>query len=70
MLTKKNFFLFSGLVPKSKGEMAQDREVLGQEYHHGGVRTLRGDGETLVAPARNHSEERQGKRVRRPLAAR
>lgn len=39
----------SGVVPKPKSKVAQNREVLGQEHHYGGVRAVRCDGATLFA---------------------
>lgn len=63
-------FTVPGVVPKPKSKVAQNREVLGQEHHNGGVRSVRCDGATLFAATRDHTEERQGERVGRAVAAR
>lgn len=60
----------AGVVSKPKGEVAQDGEVLGQKYHNGGVRFIRGDGPTFPATSGDHFEECQGERVRCTVAVR
>ena len=44
---KLYFFSSKGLVPKSTGKMAQEGEMLGPQFHHGGVWSLRRHGATL-----------------------
>lgn len=50
--------------------MAENGEMLGQEYYNGRIWSLWCDGETLPTITRDHSKKRQRKRVRRSLAAR
>jgi hypothetical protein len=44
--------------------------VLGTEHDNGRVRAVRRYGQTFVAVAGNHPEERQGERMRRALVTR
>lgn len=62
--------LLLGVVSEQEGEMAKNREVLGQEYHYGGIWPLWCYGEAFPSITRYHPEKRQRKRVRRSLAAR
>jgi len=41
----------SGVVSEPQSQVAQDGENVGQKQHHGGVRSVRGDGTPLVASA-------------------
>jgi len=60
---------FTGLVPEPPGQVAQNRKVLGPQHQNGGVRSLRGDGAALAAPAGNNYKVGQGGRVGGSLAA-
>jgi len=50
--------------------MAQDGEMLGQEYHNGRVRFVWSDGPTFLATSGNDFAKRQGERIRRTVVAR
>lgn len=63
-------FVRAGMVPEPASQVAEDREVLGKKHDNGRVRSVRRHGQTLAAAAGDHSEERQGERVRRALVAR
>lgn len=63
-------FFFSGVVPKSQSEMAQNRKMLGPKYDNGGVRLVRSDGAAQSAPPGNDPQEREGERVCSTLVAR
>jgi len=60
----------SGMVSKPESKMAQDGEMLGQEYHNGRVRFVWSDGPTFLATSGNDFAKRQGERIRRTVVAR
>ena len=62
---------FAGVVPEPSSEVAQDREDMGQEHHHGGVRPVRRHGATLsTSTGYNHEVCRQRRGVPGALAPR
>ena len=48
--------LYIGVVPEQTGQVAQDREDVGQVDHHGRVRTVRRHGTTLATTSRHHCQ--------------
>ncbi|KAH3853564.1 hypothetical protein DPMN_096092 [Dreissena polymorpha] len=48
----------TGMVPKQARQVAKDREDVGKEQHHGGVRPLRRNGAARAATSGLHREER------------
>jgi len=46
----------AGVVSEQTSQVAQDGEDVGQVEYNGGVRAVRGDGTTLAALARQHSQ--------------
>ena len=50
----------SGLVPEQESQGEEDKQDLGSREHHGGVRPVRGHGETLPAsPRHDHQAGRE-----------
>lgn len=71
-LPKLTSFLSSfsaGVVSKPTGKVAQNREVLGAQHYHGGVRIVWCNGAPFPPPTWNHTEECQGKWVCSSLVA-
>ena len=60
----------AGLVPESPGQMEEDGEVLGQEYHHGRIWSVWSYGSPLTPSPGNHLEKRQRERTSGSLATR
>ena len=55
-----NIFTVPGLVPEPASQGEKDEQDLGPGEHHGGVRPVRGHGETLPAsPGHHHQAGRE-----------
>ena len=50
------------MVPESTCQVAEDREDMGTEQYHGGVRIVRCHGPTLAPSTGHYIEERQRRR--------
>lgn len=62
--------MFPGVVSKSKGEMEENRKMLGKKYNNGGVWSLWCYGEAFATTPGHNFEKCQRERVRCTMVAR